>query len=253
MACVSADTVVESAEDDDDDDESGESAEDSSEVEASDPLLDLEEGKPAVHDHIGPVTVMKLEGTEPWQANKVLVKFKKLMSGRTGGRKLVETERWVVRDALSRTPSTPTSSAATKMAVQSAGVSSTEADVESALSQRVLAVNGRPIASAPELASLERERKQRGLKEPNKRARRPKMGARKTKEPRVDPQVRLDEFPENSLLIKNGKLFCDSCTIAVSLRKGTVRTHVSSSLHKQNLRVWQTKAGSNQAHLQVGL
>lgn len=56
--------------------------------------LDLEEGQPAEHDHIGHVTVVRLQGDEPWQANKVLVKFKKMVSGRTGaGRKLVDTER----------------------------------------------------------------------------------------------------------------------------------------------------------------
>lgn len=78
------------------------------------------------------------------------------------------------------------------------------------------------------------------------------MGRRQTKEPKVQPEDRIDKFPDNSLVVSNGKLLCQACSHGgMSLRKGSIRTHVTSNMHKQNLHVWNAKLLREQTHLNV--
>lgn len=79
------------------------------------------------------------------------------------------------------------------------------------------------------------------------------MGARTTKEPKVNPEERVAEFPDNSLCVMSGKLFCDSCSVTLSLRKGTIRTHLSGKFHREKLQEWHSKNTRDQTHLKVGL
>ena len=89
--------------------------------------------------------------------------------------------------------------------------------------------------TAPELAAHERKRKAKKAKEASG-ARGPNTAERKTKEPKVDPSVRVAEFPDNSLCVDGGKLFCMACTKVLSLRKVTIKAHcVQSNTHQKNM------------------
>ena len=59
-----------------------------------------------------------------------------------------------------------------------------------------------------------------------------------SRQPNVDPELRIAEFPRQSFLKDCGKLYCRACAKEVSLRKVTVTTHVNSAAHKTKLETW---------------
>ena len=87
----------------------------------------------------------------------------------------------------------------------------------------------------PELAKHERMRKQAKLKDAPVRGR--NKTERKTKEPDVDPQVRVDAFPNQSLVKLNGKLYCLACKTDRSVRLSSLKAHLDSDAHKKKLEV----------------
>ena len=58
---------------------------------------------------------------------------------------------------------------------------------------------------------------------------------RVTKEPNISPQVRIDTFSKESLVIDKGKLFCSACHSKRSLRLSSLKVHINSDEHKKNL------------------
>ena len=47
----------------------------------------------------------------------------------------------------------------------------------------------------------------------------------------VKPLQRTNVFPNESLVLSNGKLFCNSCREEVSLKKSVLKNHISSVKH----------------------
>jgi hypothetical protein len=200
----------------------------------------LQVGKEAEHDMLGMGTVLACArskevapGVEVVFADhhdgKVLFSFvKRVKQGRSYVPQTVE--RWVFEDALTvitnndgedntSTEAGPSGTSAFDEMQESAGANN-------AFTQGM---------SAPELAAHERNRKAKKAKDAAG-ARGRNTAERKTKEPKVDPSVRVAEFPDNSLCVDNGKLFCKACTKELSLRKVTVSAHCNQSkTHENNL------------------
>eukprot|EP00967_Tisochrysis_lutea_P134210 scaffold236692_cov41-Tisochrysis_lutea.AAC.3 len=63
-----------------------------------------------------------------------------------------------------------------------------------------------------------------------------KEARRKTKDPKsVKATTRLAEFPDQTFLISQGKLYCKACKTDVTLIKSSIHKHISTSKHKDNL------------------
>ena len=82
--------------------------------------------------------------------------------------------------------------------------------------------------AGPELAAHERKRKVLNLKDDPVRGHN-KQG-RKTKEPNVTPEARISQFPNQSLRVDNGKLFCVACGTDRSLRLTSLKIHLDSNV-----------------------
>jgi hypothetical protein len=162
---------------------------------------------------------------EPMHAGKVLFRFVKVVK-----HKKQTVERWVFEDALTSVQQ-PTDGA--EETGGGAGPSGTSAFDE--MQEHARATNAFTQGmSAPELAAHERKRKAQNLKDAPTRGR--NQAERKTAEPKVDPAVRVAEFPNHTLCVQDGKLYCRACTKDLSLRKGTVDSHCNKSkTHKENM------------------
>jgi hypothetical protein len=100
--------------------------------------------------------------------------------------------------------------------------------------------------SVPELAEHERGRKLPQMsKASGKGTKRGVSGAHKTSETNVTLQKRVDAFPDQSLTVSktpNGeKLFCRCCPKEIENILGTIKTHLGSKSHKDNLVAWIEK------------
>ncbi|KAL1515116.1 hypothetical protein AB1Y20_004179 [Prymnesium parvum] len=139
-----------------------------------------------MHDCLGMVTIIKVDGSESWQDRKALVQLPA-----KGKLRPKPVNRWVFKDALSplepapaeRMMQLPPSSAAAERLPSSAGVAAVELTLEEVIKARTCANISR-VLPAPQKAVIERARKTKRLREAKKRPRRPKMGVRKTKEHR---------------------------------------------------------------------
>lgn len=202
---------------------------------------ELQVGEDVMHDLLGKVTVVKLESEELHHKSKILVKLPKDLKRR----RLKESERWVFQDACTRLEN---ATKAKKMmnllppdrpdpACPGPSSSSDAVSLEDIIAARGSSPNS-SIPLAPMEAAIMRKRKLRKLREAKKRARRPKMGVRMTKEPKVSADVRVAEFPENSLRVSNGEVYCDCCAIELSRRKGTIRLHCKGKQHHSNYSIW---------------
>lgn len=90
--------------------------------------------------------------------------------------------------------------------------------------------------AGPELAAHHRKRKLQNLKAAGVRGR--NMKGRKTKEPKLDAALRVEQYPNQSLCVKQSSstgLYCRACRLELSKRAVTVKTHVESSAHQQKL------------------
>lgn len=185
------------------------------------------------------------------------VKFKKKW-----GNKVMESLRWVFTDALTplsastqqdaRTDEGENQVNATRTPTciqdrngSSCGIS--DAEVEALLESRTNKVSQNHgfsrtrVPAAVEQAHIQRKRKVKALSEARKRGRRMKMGARATKEPKVDPNQRVSEFPGHSLRVSNGSLYCDACVTQVSLRKCSVNQHCQGKNHLEAIVAWEKR------------
>ena len=202
----------------------------------------LRVGEKAKHDFLGdgiPGIVLAIAGGkqvmegvevvfEPENFGKALFRFEKYVKeGRQRVKKILE--RWVFEDAL--TAEQQPSGVAEE--IGAAGPSGTSAFDE--MQEGARAPNAFTQGmTAPEMAAHERQRKAQNLKDAPTRGH--NQAERKTKEPKVDPSVRVAEFPNNSLCVQDGKLYCLACTTDLSLRKGTISAHCyQSSTHKQKM------------------
>lgn len=99
---------------------------------------------------------------------------------------------------------------------------------------------------------MERERKGKKLKNKlSTRGRRPKMGARVTKEPKVDPAKRVMQFPDHSLRVSNHKLYCDCCSTELSMRKISVSQHIKGKFHLEKYELWVKKLQHQEATINL--
>lgn len=215
-------------------------------VEIVAPSTSLTVGGLAKHELLGTVKILQLSGNEPWHERKTLVELPPAI-----GRRKQATQRWVFTDALAVIPNSsavcnPLSCLGSSSSARTHGTSSS--DVADALDERI-----EGLASPPPRAEIERQRKVRRLKSATnlKRGRRSKMGTRVTKEPKVDPSDRVLQFPNHSLRISNGKLFCNCCTTELSLRKISVRQHVIGKQHLHRLEEWIRKSARQEATVEL--
>ena len=233
-------------EDEDDDDDDDDDSDDDRWPPAPSPervsSAMLRVGEKATHDFLGEGsgTVLACAGTgevmegvevvfEPIHAGKVLFRFvQRVKQGRHYISKNVD--RWVFEDALTAEQQP----AAEQQETGGAGPSGTSAFDE--MQERARATNAFTQGiSAPELAAHERKRKAK-MSRAAAGVRGPNTAVRKTKEPKIDPSVRVAEFPNNSLCVDDGKLFCMACTKTLSLRKVAVSAHCNQSqTHKKNM------------------
>lgn len=47
----------------------------------------------------------------------------------------------------------------------------------------------------------------------------------------MKPLQRTNKFPNESLVVPNGKLFCNSCREEVSLKESVIKSHIGSTKH----------------------
>ena len=224
-------------------DEEGEEGEESEESEESDgDLSHLRVGKTAVHDFLGQGTVLAIGSTEDvaegvlrgdttfdslgLAPDKVRFKFTKRerVEGR-GPKRYIdkETVRDVFADALK-----PVATDHRTVEEETTNAFSTMAEAASSSNAFTHGLEG------PELAAHERKRKVSKLKDAPVRGHN-KQG-RKTKEPNIEPEARVTQFPNQSLCVDNGKLFCAACGTERSLRLSSLKTHLESDMHKEKLK-----------------
>ena len=236
-----------SGEEDDDDDEGevdDEQHERGDDLEHGHELAALRVGEPARHDFLGMGTVLAIGSTKE-VADGVLrgdatfeslgltpdkVRFKFMKKERVPGRgparyKDIETIRNVTADALQR------------VAREAGGSGEEEQESPGGAFATMAEAATTPHAfthgfDAPALAAHERKRKLHALKDAKVRGRNRK--GRTTKEPNIAPEARIAEFPSDSLF-KNekGQLHCKACGLELSLRLGSLRSHLNSAAHKQ--------------------
>ena len=92
------------------------------------------------------------------------------------------------------------------------------------------------ILKAPKQSDLTRKRKV---------AVNPPTGKRKCKSNKglasVKPHQRTNEFPNESLVVSHGKLFCNSCREELSLKKSVIKGHIGSTKHTNGKLKMQVK------------
>ena len=57
----------------------------------------------------------------------------------------------------------------------------------------------------------------------------------------VSPAIRLKEFPDQTLCIQVGKLFCSGCREPLSLKKSIITLHIKSAKHIAGLQRLKSK------------
>jgi hypothetical protein len=71
------------------------------------------------------------------------------------------------------------------------------------------------------------------------------LGAHKTAETSVSLQARVDAFPDQSFVVTSTpmgkKLFCRCCPKDIENLLGTIKTHIGSKKHKDNVVKWFEK------------
>lgn len=228
--------------------ESEKSESDDSSDNDDDMLEEIKEGSVCNHDLLGKVTVLKLRGDQSWQEHKALVKLhpKRKKPGAQGA-----VERWVFKDCLTliREDVELPRQDAPKWPIYDNGVNSVELTTEEVMELRAQAGGENELEPLPmevARAYIERKRKTKRLGEAPRRGRRPKMGDRMTKEPKVDPAQRVAEFGGQSFRVSNGALFCSACTSVVSLRKCTIRWHINSQSHRSSLDKFNSRMQNSQ-------
>ena len=220
--------------------------EDWPEEEEDDLPLALHLGESSTHDLLGVGVVVAIGSTQEVSdgillgsatfdslelpADKVLFRFLKRVrvQGRGPARfKDVETLRAVFADAL-----TPLGSATADGASEDK-----EDDSQTAFGAMAEAASGSHAfthgLTGPELAIHERKRKVMLLKDAPVRGHNKHM--RTTKEPAIAPEARVTAFPNQSLCVDNGRLFCMACKFAPSLRLSTLKIHMGSNEHSKKL------------------
>ena len=210
----------------------------------------------AEHELLRRVRVLQLVGHEPWQARKTFVELLKTGSK---SRKGACNKRWVFTDCLTPIPPSLSEGAATSSTSRFLPRTSADcADAFDAMQQARKDADAQldslGVPQTAELARMERKRKMRELRATVKRGRRPKMGERVTKEPKGDgyAQKRVDEFPGESLIVSNGKLFCQGCTSEVSMRKCVLVQHIlKSKSHRKKVEAWNAKLEHQKKTIEV--
>ena len=225
-------------------DASDEAVDDEAESSAYVPTA-LQLGNPATLDFFGTGTVVAIGATKEVSegiikdgasfdslalpAEKVLFKFTKRerVAGRGPARyKSVETLRPVFADALTLlVPATTRGSADEEEESSTAFGEMAEA-----------AANPRAFThglTGPELAAHERKRKVLRLKTAPVRGH--NTQGRTTKEPAIAPDARIAAFPDQSLCVESGKLFCAACHFFPSTRASSLKTHLGSKEHQLKL------------------
>jgi hypothetical protein len=200
------------------------------------PVWGLRPG-PAKHDLLGAGTIIAIHDSEQTLSG-ITVAFSAQNAGKVlfkwsakEGRQWKEKQRWVFADACEQEQSAQAASG-------SANASADEDDHHPTAFDEMLQGAAQPRAftqglTEPELAAHERKRKVTRLKEAPVRGRN-KLG-RKTKEPVIAPLIRVEAFPNQSLAVENGKLRCKACKYDCSLRKSSLKAHLSSVAHKEKL------------------
>jgi hypothetical protein len=97
----------------------------------------------------------------------------------------------------------------------------------------------------PEMSVIERNRSMK-QKLPPSGLRGRQVTQRKTIEPKVSAQTRVNEFPAQSLRVQAGDLYCGCCKTILSKMKTTVKVHVESVKHIQALKTFNVKADQDQ-------
>ena len=55
-------------------------------------------------------------------------------------------------------------------------------------------------------------------------------------DPKICPNVRVQEFPNDKLCVSAGKLFCSACREELSLKRSVIVNHINSTKHKTSMR-----------------
>ena len=174
---------------------------------------------------------------------RAYIEFQMLKKGCV--RKYETHKRWVMSNTLSRPPgaeitSSPIASPARK---------------SPRLEERSPAPSARRPGhetgndTLPELAGHERARKLQQKSQPTgkygKGTERGLGGSHKTEATKVPLETRVKAFPDQTLIVANtpnGKvLFCRCCPKEIENILGTIKTHVKSKTHKDNLVKWMEK------------
>ena len=64
----------------------------------------------------------------------------------------------------------------------------------------------------------------------------------------VSPEFRVKEFPNHSLVVHSGELFCNCCTVELSRKKSTVSNHIKSVGHAEKLKAYIAKTTASQVY-----
>ena len=175
------------------DDDSEPPSDDEESIDEEEPEADQLSLGPAKHDLLGPGTIIVIHDSEKTldgveiafdsnHAGKVLFKFKK-----KEGRKTVEKQRWVFADACERVREETGGSSSAHGSGLTAQPDAFEEMAQSATSARAFTQGMDTV----ELAAHERRRKLQNLKDAPVQGH--NKSGRQTKEPKVDPQERVDD------------------------------------------------------------
>ena len=62
-------------------------------------------------------------------------------------------------------------------------------------------------------------------------AKKSRVAQGKSTQVKVNPKQRVNEFPEEMLVVSAGKLYCEACHTVIALKKSIVKDHIMSSRH----------------------
>ena len=186
-----------------------------------------------VHKFEGRVVQLGTASAAPWHQGKVCVEYER----RINAKKTETTQRWCDPSDLEVLKASPRKAARVGPAAHGEAGSSSTAQ--------------RPAIDTEDDAVPEMADHERGRKLPQKRATLGKCtawgvgGSHKTPATKVPLHKRVDDFPDQSLTVANtpsGKvLFCRCCPRELENILGTIKTHLNSDRHKDNLVEWFEK------------
>jgi hypothetical protein len=197
----------------------------------------------AIHEDYAQRSIEGIEVEfEEHTRGKVLLEWEGKMKGRWP--KIARIRRWVFADALHPLTSAGSSSPAgsSSAATFESPESPESPNVFRAMHEAAAELNAFTHGmEPPALALIHRKRKMKRCTPRTEKGTGAQLRERKTAEPNIPAQQRLDEFPDQSFAIDAGSLFCHCCVKVLSLRKQTLVVHSNSSVHAEKLSAWQLR------------